>query len=460
MEPQIRYTKTSDGVSIAYYDIGQGTPLVVLPTIPWSDVRAEFVTMGYKLHPKLAAGHRLIRYDVRGTGLSQRGVGDFSLAGLQLDLDAVINAVGLDRVSLYAEGNVARIALAYAASQPERVDKIVLWAASARASDFWELPRLKAVQSLFAHADWELYTETLARVIFGLNIGEPAQEYAAYMRSCVNEDEAGAHFAADRFADVTALLPSVFSPTLLLHPSDASLAPMSWARELASSIPHAQLKVLKTAVAWSDEIEDWIFQSVTDFLAVAPDVPSVQAPDARFQTILFTDIVGSTPLMHALGDARWRELLSEHERVTRDILARHGGAEIKTIGDSFMVSFGSASRAVECAIDLQRAFAASDAVGAQPAAPAVDVITIRIGVNAGEPVADSDDLFGTAVTLASRVMGQAQGGEILVSDVVRQLVAGRNFVFADRGKTLLKGFEDSVRLFELSWRPRVAVGDE
>ncbi|MDP9359949.1 MAG: adenylate/guanylate cyclase domain-containing protein, partial [Acidobacteriota bacterium] len=270
--------------------------------------------------------------------------------------------------------------------------------------------------------------------------------FAAYMRDCVNQEEAGAHVAAGLRWDVTHLLPSISRPTLLLQPSDAPLAPMAWGRELASSIPQAQLKVLKTSVFWSDEIEEWIIASIRDFISVTPQVSRGQTTDGRFQTILFTDIVGSTPLMHALGDAAWRSMLSEHERLTREILARHGGAEIKTIGDSFMASFDSASRTVECAIELQRAFAARNAHEPETS------LHVRIGVNAGEPVADSDDLFGTAVTLASRIMGQAQGGEILVSDVVRQLVAGRNFVFADRGQTLLKGFEDAVRLYEVSWR--------
>ena len=444
MEPEIQYVQTSDGVSIAYYDVGRGTPLVALPYVPWSDVRSEFSSPTYSFHPRLAAEHRLIRYDVRGAGLSQRGLADFSLEALQLDLDAVIKRTGVDRVSLYAEANASMVALAYASANPERVDRMILWGGVARASEFWASPRLKAVQSLFEQ-DWELYTESLAQVVFGFAGGEPARWFAAYMRDCVNQEEAGAHVAAGRGWDVSALLPSIVAPTLLLQPSDAPMAPMAWGRELASSIPRAQLKVFKSSVSWSDEIEEWIIASIRDFLGVTPPISTSEPSEARFQTILFTDIVGSTPLMHALGDARWRELLSEHERVTREILARHAGAEIKTIGDSFMVSFGSASRAVECAVDLQRAFAAR---ADEPQA----TVQVRIGVNAGEPVADGDDLFGTAVTLASRIMGQANGGEILVSDVVRQLVAGRNFVFADRGQTLLKGFEDAVKIYELSWR--------
>ncbi len=443
MEPQIQYVQTSDGISIAYFDVGSGAPLVALPHIPFSDIRSEFRL--YNFGPRLASEHRLIQYDLRGAGLSQRGVMDFSLAALQFDLDAVINRLDVDRVSLYAETNACTVALAYAAAHPERLDRLILWGGFARASDFWGLPRLKAVQSLLEQ-DWELYTETLAQVIFGFAGGEPAQRYAAYMRDCVNQDEAAAHVAAGLTWDVTDLLRNISTPTLLLQPSDAPMAPMAWGRELASSIPGAQLKVLKTSVFWSDEIEDWLIASIGDFLGVIPQEPRVQAAEGRFQTILFTDIVGSTPIMHALGDARWRELLSGHERITREILTRHAGAEIKTIGDSFMVSFSSASRAVECAIDLQRAFEARDADEPETA------VRVRIGVNAGEPIADGDDLFGTAVTLASRIMGQAQGGEILASDVVRQLVAGRNFVFADRGETRLKGFEDAVRLYELSWR--------
>jgi pimeloyl-ACP methyl ester carboxylesterase len=327
MEPQIQYATTSDGVGIACYDVGRGAPLVALPYIPWSDVRSEFSSPMYSFHPRLASEHRLIRYDVRGAGLSQRGVGDFSLAALQLDLDAVIKRLDVDRVSLYAESNSSMVALAYAAANPERVDRMILWGGVARASDFWELPRLKAVQSLFEQ-DWELYTETLAQVIFGFASGEPAQWFAAYMRDCVNQEEAGAHVAAGRSWDVSHLLPGITTPTLLLQPSDAPIAPMAWGRELASSIPRAQLKVLKTSVFWSDEIEEWIIASIRDFLAVTPPVSRGPAAEGRFQTILFTDIVGSTPLMHALGDARWRELLSEHERITREILARHAGAAI------------------------------------------------------------------------------------------------------------------------------------
>ncbi|TMB87958.1 MAG: adenylate/guanylate cyclase domain-containing protein, partial [Chloroflexi bacterium] len=124
---------------------------------------------------------------------------------------------------------------------------------------------------------------------------------------------------------------------------------------------------------------------------------------------------------------------------------QHRGAEIKTIGDAFMASFGSATAALECAVALQRAFAARNESTADP-------IQVRIGVNAGEPIAEGGDLFGTAVTMASRIAGTAAGGEIVVSNVVRELVAGKGFLFADRGEFVAKGFEEPVRVYEVRWR--------
>jgi adenylate cyclase len=140
--------------------------------------------------------------------------------------------------------------------------------------------------------------------------------------------------------------------------------------------------------------------------------------------------------------------LREHERISRDALRAHGGTEVKTIGDSFMASFPSAQKAIECAIALQRAFAAGDFAGER--------LRIRVGINAGEPIADEDDLFGSSVILASRTKEKAAGGEIFVTDVVRQLVAGEGFAFTDRGEMEMKGFDEPVRLYEVRWQEGAA----
>ncbi len=161
--------------------------------------------------------------------------------------------------------------------------------------------------------------------------------------------------------------------------------------------------------------------------------------------MLFADIEGSTALTHKLGDAAARDLFRGHERMTREALKSHSGAEVKTMGDGFMASFNSATRAVECAIAVQRAFAEHNESAADP-------LRVRVGLNAGEPIEEERDLFGTAVILAARIAAQAQAGEILVSEGVRQIVAGKKFLLADRGEVTLRGFEDPVRLYELNWR--------
>jgi class 3 adenylate cyclase len=161
---------------------------------------------------------------------------------------------------------------------------------------------------------------------------------------------------------------------------------------------------------------------------------------------MFTDMADSTSLTQRLGDAKAQELVHAHNSVVRDALGAHGGTEIKHTGDGIMASFPSASGALECAVQVQRAIAERSAVSDQESA-----LRVRIGLNAGEPVREEADLFGTAVQLARRICDLAEPEQILASNVVRELVAGKGFLFADRGEAVLRGFEDSVRLYEVRW---------
>jgi class 3 adenylate cyclase len=192
---------------------------------------------------------------------------------------------------------------------------------------------------------------------------------------------------------------------------------------------------------------DAVLEAIDEFLGEGDEAEAgAERPPADIvHTILFTDVEGSTALTDRLGDAKARDLLREHERMVREALKAHGGAEVKTMGDGFMTSFSSATKALECAIAMQRAFAEHNEKADEP-------IKVRIGLNAGEPIAEEDDLYGTAVIEASRITAAAKGGEILVADVVRQLTKGKDFLFSDRGDTTLRGFEDPVRLYEVSWR--------
>ena len=161
-------------------------------------------------------------------------------------------------------------------------------------------------------------------------------------------------------------------------------------------------------------------------------------------TILFTDVAGSTSLTQRLGDAKAREVLRAHERIVREALKAHSGSEIKHTGDGIMASFSSGRRALQSAIAMQRAFAQHNETAEEP-------INVRIGLNAGEPIAEEEDLFGTAVILAARIAAEAEGGQILTANVVRDLAAGKGFLLADRGDLVLRGFADPVRLFEVRW---------
>jgi class 3 adenylate cyclase len=169
-----------------------------------------------------------------------------------------------------------------------------------------------------------------------------------------------------------------------------------------------------------------------------------EAPAGGVRIILFSDLEKHTAMMQRLGDERGRAVLREHEIITREALAAYGGSEVKTMGDSFMASFTSATRALDCAIAIQKAFATRNETTEEP-------LKVRVGLSAGEPIAEEDDLFGSSVILAARIADQARGGEIVLANVVRELAAGKGFLFADRGEVPLRGFEDPVRLYDLKW---------
>jgi class 3 adenylate cyclase len=296
---------------------------------------------------------------------------------------------------------------------------------------------------------WEFVTMTMALRSTGDQA--MAEELSALSRASMTPEALLAFREATKQIDVTALLSQVAVPTLIMHRT-GEFTPLSFSQEFASSIPHGQLHMMDTE-SFLGKLSERDGGAVQAFLGVSTPVvaPSPSSPHATkrhdIQTILFTDVEGSTALTQRLGDAAAREVLREHERITREALKAHGGSEVKTMGDGFMASFGSATKALECAVAVQQAFGNRETGG----------IRVRIGLNAGEPIAEDHpdgrgDLHGTAVITAARIAALAQGGEILVSDVVRQLVAGKGFLFSDRGDHALKGFEDPVRVYEVRWR--------
>ena len=240
---------------------------------------------------------------------------------------------------------------------------------------------------------------------------------------------------AAKSIDVSALLPQISVPTFVVVDQTNVLAVPDAGRALASAIPGAQFVSVRGPRRATNAVIEFITA------ASAPQAPS---PGGGTRTVLFTDLVGHTEMMQRLGDALGREVLRDHERITREALKKYAGTEIKTDGDSFMVSFASVAAAVECSIELQRAFTRYSETGER--------LVVRMGLNAGEPIEEDGDLFGATVILASRIAAKADGGEILVADTVRGLCSGKGFLFADRGEFVAKGIEEPVRVYEVSWR--------
>jgi class 3 adenylate cyclase len=448
MEPRIQYAQTADGVSIAFWTLGEGTPLVCVSNVPWSHIQLEWQYPDYRrYYERLAEKRKLIRYDSRGCGLSDREVANYSLDAFLMDLETVVQRLGLERFALLGPFNGGPVAIAYAARYPEQVSHLGLWCSWARWADAYGPSRLQAFRALRGAGDWELYTETMAHASFGWSAGE-ASRFAAFMRECITREAIGAVMAALTEIDVTPLLSQVSSPTLVLHRREASMPGLAGPKAIAAGISDARLLLLEgdSLAPWVGDMEA-VASAIDEFLGEREEpMAKAQMPMAgAFRTVLFTDIVAHTAIMRRLGDEKGREVLREHERITREALKSHGGTEVKTMGDGFLASFSSVTRAVECAIALQQAFARHNETAAEP-------VHIRVGLNAGEPIEEEGDIFGETVILAARVAAQAEGGEILASLAVRELCAGKGFLFADRGEQTLRGFEDPVRLYEVRWR--------
>jgi class 3 adenylate cyclase/pimeloyl-ACP methyl ester carboxylesterase len=443
MELNMRYATTADGVRIAYAVAGKGLPVIRAPFGVFSHCQLEWRQSDF--YERLTQSRMVIPFDPRGSGLSDRNVDDLSIDAGMLDIDAVASAAGLDRFALHGIGSSGPLVITYAVRHPERVTHLILDDIFILGTKYTESPQVLAIRQLLGA--WESFTETLAFLSLGVG-GEDATRYAEYLRACTTPDIAEKWFAVQETVDVSRLLPQIRCPTLLMQHKGVRGLSLPDVQEAAKIIPDARFAVIEGKQGAVDPV----LTLLSDFLGdEAPSPPADRttvapaASRAAVQTVLFTDIVGHTEMMQRLGDTRGRGVLREHERITREALQKHGGAEVKTDGDSFMATFSSASSAVECAVWLQRAFARHSEEHDEP-------IVVRIGLNVGEPIEEDGDFFGSAVILAARIKEHAAGGEILVPEALRHMLSGKNFLFSDRGEFVPKGFEDAVRLYEVRWR--------
>jgi pimeloyl-ACP methyl ester carboxylesterase/class 3 adenylate cyclase len=449
--PQIRYARTADGLNIAYQILGDGPlDLVFVPQmvtnmeIFWENPRwSRFVRA-------LAAFSRLILFDRRGAGLSDRPSGVPPLEQRMDDVRAVMDAVASERAAMLGSGADGAMSALFAATYPERVSALVLFAVPPRgmwAADYPWGAREEKARELVEEAEKRFAQRDLVTALAKRMYPSSADEEGVIdwaIRASRLSSSPGALAALRKMnleIDIRSVLSTIRVPTLVVHRSGDRHIPVDVSRLVAQQIPGAVYRELDGIdhVPWIGD-PDGVAALVREFVQrVWREKPWEDAePDRVLATVLFTDIVGSTAQAVELGDARWRALLSEHHNRIRGQLARFRGREVDTAGDGFFASFDGPARGIRCA----RAIVESvRELG----------IEVRAGLHAGECELIDGKVGGIAVHLGARVASEAGPGEVLVSSTVKDLVAGSGLGFEDRGLHVLKGLGD--------WHLYAVLGD-
>jgi class 3 adenylate cyclase/pimeloyl-ACP methyl ester carboxylesterase len=421
--PDVKYAR-SGGVAIAYQAIGEGPlDLVFVPffgNIRWAWEQPLFA----RFLERLASFSRLILFDKRGTGLSDRPR-VLTLETQMDDIRAVLDAVGSERAALLGAVQGSQLCALFAGTYPGRTRALVLFNPHASPADVPLAPR----SGDEARERWgtrEL-SEDFARAVYPSVAGDPAflRWHADYLRFAASPGAAAEFFRMLHDTDVSDVLPTIRVPTLVIYRAprrDAAL-------RVAELIPGARaVQIPGDGGAW---IGDEVPVEVERFLNGQEEAP---VPDSILTTVLFTDIVGSTERAAELGDRGWRDLLARHHAAVRRELARFRGQELDTAGDGFFATFDGPARAIRCA----------QAIIADVAELGLD---LRAGLHTGECELHDGKLAGIAVSIGARMAGEAGAGQVVVSGTVRDLVAGSGIEFDDLGASSLKGVPGEWRLF-------------
>jgi class 3 adenylate cyclase len=433
----VRFARSGD-VNVAYRVVGDGPIDIVYAQGSYTHLDVYWELPAFRHYcERLAEFSRLILFDKRGYGMSDRVPGATTLEERMDDIRAIMDAVGSERAAIIGESEGGPLALLFAAAHPERTTALILQGGEVRERTDEEWPWGEATveeheANMASLPDrWGEGTGiwTIAPSVAGL---EWARAWRAKVQ--LNAATPGAAEAFMRMAfdiDVRDVVPTVNVPTLVIHATDDRVCHVENGRFVARTIPGARLIELPTSdhVPWFDP--EPTIAEIREFLTGTRETAS---PDRVLVTILFTDLVMSTELAASLGDRRWRDLLEQHHAVVRRELTRFDGREVDTAGDGFFATFDGPARAIRCAHAIRAEVAR---LGLQ----------MRAGLHTGEVEVLGDKVAGIAVNIGARVAGEAEPGEIVVSSTVRDLVAGSGLSFADRGRTRLKGFEGTWQLF-------------
>jgi len=434
--PETRYAKSGD-VHIAYQVLGSGPiDLVFVPGFV-SNVEFNWEQPGraYFLS-RLAGFSRLITFDKRGTGLSDRHVGIANLEERMDDVRAVMDATGSDRAALFGVSEGGAMSMLFAATYPERTRALVFYGTYARHPTL--TPDALPHHLELAERVWGT-GEYLARYMAPTLVTDESmrRDFARWERQGASPAGAVASLRMSGEVDARGILPAIRIPTLVMHRVGDTRVTVGAGRYIAEHIPGAkyvELPGIDHSPFGDRDIMDRIVDETEEFLTGSRSC-EVEL-DRVLATVLFTDIVDSTKRAAELGDREWRALLDRHDGAVRQQLARFRGNEVKNLGDGFMATFDGPARAVRCAAAI------SESV--RPLG-----IAVRSGLHTGEIELRRDDIAGIAVHIAARVAAEAEAGETIVSSTVRDLVAGSGLRFEDRGTRALKGLPEEVRLYRV-----------
>ena len=438
--PETRYARSGD-VNIAYQVAGDG-PVDLL----WIPGFAQHVELSWEEPYRrrwleaLAAEYRLIVFDKRGTGLSDRVFGTPTLEERMDDVRAVLDAARSQRAAILTAGDGSDLAVVFAATYPERVVALVIWNGNFRGSwapDYpWAPPREEALRWI-DEVERRWPDSILEAIDSGAPSLSPAERvtFARVLRLSVSPGAAATFMRMALDADVRGVLSSLRVPTVVME--RAGTPPAEASRFIASRIPGAEFVPIDRP-----EVIPVVGDTKPLLDRVRETVERAQArvhaePDRVLATVLFTDIVGSTARAADVGDRAWRELLERHHAAVRSQLAEYRGVEHDTAGDGFFASFDGPARAIRCARDIHDAVADLD-------------LELRAGLHSGECELLDGKVSGIAVAIGARVAARAQPGEVLVSQTVKDLVAGSGIDFDDRGAAELKGVPGEWRLYAVS----------
>jgi class 3 adenylate cyclase len=437
VRPETRYAKSGD-VHVAFQVSGRGARDVVM--VPGFVSNVELMwDLPYTGPALQRAGEfaRVISFDKRGTGLSDRSVGVPTLEERMDDVRAVMDAAEVERASLWGISEGGPMCLLFAATYPERTSSLVLQGSFARLSRTSDQPfgyPPEAVEPIVSTFEREWGTGTVFQSFFPSSAHDPELRdlYARYERNSASPGALVDIVNMLAKIDVRAVLSTIAVPVLILHSAGDSVVSIEHGRYLAEHISGARLielsgddhlPIREDAPRYFDDVEEFLTGHRPDPL-----------PERVLKTVLFTDIVDSTATAERIGDKSWRTVLDRHDTIVRSEITRFRGVEVKTTGDGFLAAFDGPARAVHCAVAVR------DRVGAEG-------LRIRAGVHTGECVDRGDDLAGIAVHIAARVMAAAEPDEVLVSRTVTDLVAGSGLTFSERGDHQLKGVPGSWPLF-------------